>query len=45
MVGYMLGSGWKKMFRGSLPKAIDNIDDLDELEAELKSCNTIGVQF
>ncbi len=38
MVSFMLGSGWKKMFRNSLPAVIENIDSLDELGDDLKSC-------
>ena len=39
MVSYMMGSGWKKMFRTSLPAVIKNIDRLEELPEDLKSCN------
>lgn len=39
MISYMMGSGWKKMFRTSLPAVIKNIDRLDELPEDLKSCN------
>lgn len=38
MVSFMLGSGWKKMFRNSLPAVIENIDSLDELGDDLKTC-------
>lgn len=40
MVSYMLASGWKKMFGASLPTVIEKIDNLDELDGDLKSCNT-----
>jgi uncharacterized protein YndB with AHSA1/START domain len=39
MVSYMLGSGWKKMFRSSLPKVIENIDSLDDIAKDLNSCH------
>lgn len=39
MVSFMLGKGWKKMFRTSLPKVIENIDDLAAIGDELGSCN------
>ncbi len=38
MVSFMLGSGWKKMFRASLPAVIENIDSLDGLGDDLKTC-------
>lgn len=44
IVSYMLGSGWKKMFRGSLPKVIENIDDLNELATEFRSCNAVDIK-
>ncbi|HEV7644354.1 MAG TPA: SRPBCC domain-containing protein [Pyrinomonadaceae bacterium] len=39
MISYMMSSGWKKMFRTSLPAVIKNIDRLDELPQDLKSCD------
>ncbi len=39
MVSFMLGSGWKKMFRGSLPTVIVNLDDLTSINDDLVSCN------
>lgn len=42
MVSFMLGSGWKKMFRGSLPKVIENIDDLDQLSDPQSSCRLVN---
>lgn len=42
MVSYMLGSGWKKMFHSSLPKVIENIDDLANLTDPLGSCNLVN---
>jgi uncharacterized protein YndB with AHSA1/START domain len=33
MVSFMMGSGWKKMFRSTLPSVIENIDDLDKARA------------
>jgi uncharacterized protein YndB with AHSA1/START domain len=43
MVSYMLGSGWKKMFRGSLLAVIENIDDLSSLDGKLESCHALEV--
>lgn len=42
MVSYILGSGWKKMFSGSLPKVIENIDDLENLTDPMSSCNLVN---
>lgn len=39
MVSFMLGSGWKKMFSGSLPTVIGGIDDLGAVGDDLVSCN------
>jgi uncharacterized protein YndB with AHSA1/START domain len=39
MISYMMSSGWKKMFRTSLPAVIKNIDRLDELPDDLKRCD------
>jgi hypothetical protein len=39
MISFMMSSGWKKMFRTSLPAVIKNIHRLDELPEDLKSCN------
>ena len=40
LVSFMLGSGWKKMFAKALPQVIENIDSLDSIAIDPRSCQT-----
>jgi uncharacterized protein YndB with AHSA1/START domain len=43
MISFMMSGGWKKMFRASLPRVIENIDALDELADDPSECRPEAV--